>query len=103
MMITVANPNFMDAVHRILVEDEYFTAIENRDTAIMMRDKKIAEKDAQLAEKNGQLAEKDGQLAEKDEQLAATIRMLIAANVSIRDIAVNLNIIEEDVILISEQ
>lgn len=71
------------------VEDEYFTAIENRDTAIMMRDKKIAEKDAQLAE--------------KDEQLAATIRMLIAANVSIRDIAVNLNISEEDVILISEQ
>lgn len=84
-MITVANPNFMDSVHRILVENEYFTAIENRDTAIMMRDKKIAEKDVQLVE--------------KDNQLAATIRMLITANVSIHDIAVNLN----DVILIYEQ
>ena len=26
------------------VEDEYFSAIENRDTAIMMRDQKIAER-----------------------------------------------------------
>ena len=52
------------------VEEEYFQAIENRDTAIMLRDQKIAERDAQLAEKDGQLAEKDGQLAEKDGQLA---------------------------------
>lgn len=92
------------------VEDEYFTAIENRDTAIMMRDKKIAEKDAQLAEKDGQLAEKDGQLAEKDGQLAekeqmlvSTIKMLIAANVSIQNIAVNLNLKEEDVIKLSSK
>lgn len=77
------------------VEDEYFSAIENRDTAIMMRDKKIAEQDAQLAEQDAQLAEKDG-------QLAATIKMLIAANVSVRQIAVNLNLSEEDVMKISD-
>ena len=52
------------------VEDEYFQALEDRDTALMLRDKELKEKDAQLAEKNGQLAEKDGQLAEKDGQLA---------------------------------
>lgn len=52
------------------VEEEYFQAIENRDTAIMMRDKKIAERDAMLAEKDGQLAEQAGQIAEKDGQIA---------------------------------
>jgi len=86
------------------VEDEYFTAIENRDTAIMLRDQKIAERDAQLAEKDGQLAEKDGQLAEKDGQLAekdkmltATIKMLLSSGVDIDSIALNLNVAIEDV------
>lgn len=45
--------------HEMNVEDEYFTAIENRDTTIMLREQKIKELDAQLAEKDGQLAEKD--------------------------------------------
>lgn len=90
------------------VEDEYFTAIENRDTAIMLRDQKIAERDAQLAEKEGQLAEKEGQLAEKDGQLAekddmlrTTINMLISAGLSADAIAVNLNITKEEVVRIS--
>lgn len=39
------------------VEDEYFTAIENRDTAIMNRDKKIAEQDQYIAEQSNQIAE----------------------------------------------
>ena len=70
--------------HSMNVEDEYFSAIERRDTELMLKDKQLAEKtvllaekdgllaekDGQLAEKDGQLAEKDGQLAEKDEQLA---------------------------------
>lgn len=60
------------------VEDEYFTAIENRDTAIMLRDKKIAERDAQLAE--------------KDMMLSTTIKMLLSAGLSIEAIAVNMNI-----------
>lgn len=52
------------------VEDEYFMAIEDRDTEIMNRDKIIAEKDIQIAEKDTQLAEKDTQIVEKDTQLA---------------------------------
>ena len=51
------------------VEDEYFSAIENRDTAIMMRDKRIAEQDAQLEQKDAQLEQKDAQLEQKDAQL----------------------------------
>ena len=52
------------------VEDEYFMAIENRDTAIMNRDKIIAEKDIQIAEKESQIAEKESQIAEKESQIA---------------------------------
>ena len=52
------------------VEDEYFSAIENRDTAIMLRDEKIKEQDAQLAEQGAQLAEQGAQLAEQGAQLA---------------------------------
>ena len=85
MIINVATP-----LQDMNVEDEYFTAIENRDTAIMMRDKKIEEQGKQLAEQGKQLAE-------QEQMLASTINMLIAANVSIQDIAVNLNLGEEDV------
>jgi len=59
------------------VEEEYFQAIENRDTAIMLRDQKIAERDAQIAEMDGQIAEKGGQLAEKDGQLAEKDKALL--------------------------
>ena len=44
------------------VEDEYFMAIENRDTAIMNRDKIIAEKDIQIAEQHAQIAEQSALL-----------------------------------------
>ena len=51
------------------VEDEYFSAIENRDTAIMMRDKRIAEQDAQLEQNKAQLEQNKAQLEQKDAQL----------------------------------
>ncbi len=54
-MITVANPIY-DAVY---VEEEYFQAIENRDTAIMMCDEKIREQDNQIAEQNNRIAEQE--------------------------------------------
>ena len=39
------------------VEDEYFSAIETRDTAIMKRDQRIAEQNAQLEVQSAQLEE----------------------------------------------
>ena len=51
------------------VEDEYFQAIEDRDTAIMSRDKMIKEKDQQISQQNQQLSQKDQQLSQKDQQL----------------------------------
>lgn len=56
--------------HEMNVEDEYFTALENRDTTIMLREQKIKELDAQLAEQDAQLAEQGAQLAEQGAQLA---------------------------------
>ncbi len=52
------------------VEDEYFKAIEDRDTALMNRDKKIKEKEEELSRMDEQLSQKDEQLSQKDEQLS---------------------------------
>ena len=59
------------------VEDEFFSAIENRDTILMKQKRMLAEKDELIAEREGQIAEKDeliakreGQIAEKDSQIA---------------------------------
>ena len=53
------------------VEDEYFSAIENRDTAIMQRDKKIEEQEAQIEANKVQLEEKEAQLEANKAQLEA--------------------------------
>ena len=50
-------------------EDEFFSAIEARDTQVMRLNKLITEKDSQLSEKNAQLSEKNAQLNEKDAQI----------------------------------
>ena len=52
------------------VEDEYFSAIEKRDTEIMVRDKRIEEQEIKLAEQDYKLAEQDYKLAEQDHKLA---------------------------------
>ena len=59
-----------DIRHKMNVEDEYFSAIEKRDTEIIMRDQQLAEQKTQLAEQKTQLAEQKTQLAEQKTQLA---------------------------------
>lgn len=44
------------------VEDEFYQAIEDRDTAIMQRDKILKEQSEQLSQKDEQLSQKDKQL-----------------------------------------
>ena len=48
------------------VEDEYFKAIEDRDTAIMSRDKMIKEQDGKIKEQDGKIKEQDGKIKEQD-------------------------------------
>lgn len=64
------------------VEDEYFSAIEKRDTEIMVRDKRIEEQEIKLAEQDHKLAEQDHKLAENELKLAekeSQIRALVTA------------------------
>lgn len=67
------------------VEDEYFSAIENRDTAIMMRDKKIAEQDAQLEQNKVQLEQNKAQLEQNKAQLENQRKALLASAKVMRD------------------
>jgi hypothetical protein len=79
------------------VEDEYFSAIEDRDTAIMIRDKEIAKRDAKLAEQETILANKDDQLAEKDKALLSSAKALKEAGLQVKQIA-EMTKLPEDVI-----
>ncbi|MDD7632940.1 MAG: hypothetical protein SOY43_05140, partial [Parabacteroides sp.] len=51
------------------VEDEYFRAIENRDTAIMMRDKRIEEQDQRIEEQDQRIEEQDQRIEEQDQRI----------------------------------
>ena len=52
------------------VEDEYYKAIEDRDTAIMQRDKILKEQEEQLSRQNEQLSQQSEQLSQQSEQLS---------------------------------
>ena len=52
------------------VEDEYYKAIEDRDTAIMQRDKILKEKEEQLSQQSEQLSQQSEQLSQQSEQLS---------------------------------
>ena len=88
-----------DMRHKMNVEDEYFSAIEKRDTEILMRDRMLAEQKSQLAEQKSQLAEQKTQLAEQKTQLAeqktllsSTIKLLLDSGMSPVQISTNLGI-----------
>ena len=50
-------------------EDEYYSAIEARDTQLMKQNKLISEKNQQINEKNQQINEKNQQINEKNQQI----------------------------------
>ena len=52
------------------VEDEYYKAIEDRDTAIMQRDKILKEQKEQLSQQSEQLSQQSEQLSQQSEQLS---------------------------------
>ena len=69
------------------VEDEYFSAIENRDTAIMMRDKKIAQQNEHIAQQNEHIAQQIEQIAQQEKALLATAKALKDTGMPIDQIA----------------
>ena len=68
-------------------EDEFFSAIEARDTQLMRMNKLVSEKNAQLSEKNAQLSEKNAQLSEKNAQIKSMARVMLANGMSIEVVA----------------
>ena len=67
------------------VEDEYYKAIEDRDTAIMQRDKilkeqkkQLSQQSEQLSQQSEQLSQQSEQLSQKDEQLRNMAKALLA-------------------------
>ena len=52
------------------VEDEYYKAIEDRDTAIMQRDKMLKERDCKMAQMDERLSQQNEQLSQQSEQLS---------------------------------
>ena len=69
------------------VEDEYFSAIENRDTELMVKKQELEEAKKELTETKSQLTEKDNQLTEKDNQLKSMAQAMLDNGMSIEVIA----------------
>ena len=59
------------------VEDEFFSAIENRDTAILQRDKKIAEQDETIASQGETIASQGETIAAQKEQMRSMVKAMI--------------------------
>ena len=66
--------------HDMNVEDEFFSAIENRDTAIMARDKRIQEKDFLISEQSNIITE-------QSDLLKKMAKSMLSNGIAIEDIA----------------
>lgn len=64
------------------VEDEYYSAIEDRDTAIMNRDKKIKEQNKTISEQSSKISEQSSKISEQSSKISeqsAQIKSLASA------------------------
>lgn len=88
MMIHIANPIYDSVLQDDMnVEDEYFKALENRDTALMIRDKKLKEQEKQLKQNEAQLKQNEAQLNQQEAQLKAMVLLLSKSGMSVQQIA----------------
>lgn len=72
------------------VEDEFFSAIENRDTELMKQKKIIAAKDDEIAAK-------DDEIAEKDNRLRNVAKMMLENHKSIEEIKLYTGLSDEEI------
>lgn len=82
------------------VEDEYYSAIENRDTAIMNRDKRIKEQDKTISEKNKTISEQSNTISEQSNTISKQSNKISEQNNTISE---QNNTISEQSNKISEQ
>ena len=79
------------------VEDEYYKAIEDRDTAIMKREKELKLMNDQLQQKDDQLQQKDDQLQQKDDQLKNVVKLLYSNGMNTEQIAMTTGFSKDEV------
>ena len=80
--------------HDMNVEDEFFSAIENRDTAIMARDKRIQEQDFLISEQSNTITEQSNTITEQSniiteqsDLLKKMAKSMLSNGIAIEDIA----------------
>lgn len=69
------------------VEDEYYKAIEDRDTAIMQRDKMLKERDCKMAQMDERLSQQSEQLSQQSERLSQQRVQLSQQSEQLRNMA----------------
>ena len=69
------------------VEDEYYKAIEDRDTAIMQRDKMLKERDCKMAQMDERLSQQSEQLSQQSERLSQQSEQLSQQSEQLRNMA----------------
>ena len=82
------------------VEDEYFKALEDRDTALMMKDKKLAEQAEQLEQNKAELAQNKAELAQNKAQLRTMALLLSNSGMSVEEIANSVGMPQDQVKLL---
>ena len=83
--------------HDMNVEDEFFSAIENRDTAIMARDKRIEEQDALLSEQSNKISEQSNIITEQNVLLKKMATSMLNRGMKIEEIASTIGVSTEHV------
>lgn len=78
-------------------EDEFFSAIESRDTQLMQMNKRLSETTSQLNETTSQLNEATSQLNETTAQLKAVVEVMLQNGMSVETIANTINKSADDV------
>ena len=82
------------------VEDEYFKALEDRDTALMMKDKKLAEQAEQLEQNKAQLEQNKAELEQNKAQLRTMALLLSNSGMSVEEIAKSVGMSQDQVKLL---
>ena len=83
--------------NRMNAEDEFFQALEDRDTTIMTQNKTLKEQKAALKEQKAALEKQNAALEEKDASLRAAVLALSKSGLAAEMIAKTLHIEEEKI------
>ena len=94
LLSAASNP---DVRQEMNVEDEFFKAIEDRDTAIMARDKTIDEQGRTIDEQGRTIDEQGKALIEKDKLLSNAIEGMLSKGMDMTTIASILGLTEDEV------